>query len=179
MSNKLNIRDITDRPILEAGQPEVVSSAPATPELAPDQAGPDKRITLHFSLSLPDGEEIDSTFGKSPATYVYGDGSLLSGFEALVLGLRPGQSRNQVLSPEQAFGERNEDNVQTYPRYQFPADLSLETGLMLSFADSAGNEQAGVVLSADKQHVKMDFNHPLAGREIRFTVEIVAVEAQN
>lgn len=170
MSERLNIVAIHDEST-EPGQ------ADAATELAADQAGPGKRITLHFALTLTDGSEVESTFSGPPATLVFGDGNLPAGFEACLVGLKTGEQREFRLAPEQAFGEPNPDNVLRYPRYQFPADLPLEEGLMMTFSDSAGNEQAGVVLSMDRQTVEVDFNHPLAGRELLFRVEIIAVEA--
>lgn len=146
-------------------------------ELAADQAGPGKRITLHFALAFPDGNEIDSNFAGRPATLNFGDGNLPAGFEACLVGLRAGEEREFQLPPEAAFGQPNPDNVRSYPHYQFPADLVLEKGLMVSFSDSAGNEQAGVVLSMNKQTVEVDFNHPLAGHELLFRVAILKVEA--
>lgn len=170
MSERLNIVEIHDAST-EPGQ------ADAGMTLAADQAGPGRHITLHFALTLTDGSEVDSNFGGNPARLMFGDGNLPAGFEACLVGLKAGEQREFRLAPEQAFGEPHSDNILRYPRYQFPADLPLEEGLMVTFADSAGNEQAGVVLSMDKQTVEVDFNHPLAGRELLFRVAIVAVEA--
>lgn len=141
--------------------------------------GPGARVTLHFSLALADAsagsEPIDSNFGGDPVTFTVGDGSLLPGFEQALFGLVAGDRREFELPPEQAFGPVNEDNVQRFPVYQFPPDVALSPGLMLEFGDAAGNNQAGVVRSIDKQWVDVDFNHPLAGRTLRFDVHIHAV----
>lgn len=170
MSERLKVVEIHEQ------SPDTGQAGSAT-QPAADQAGPGRRITLYFALTLPDGSEVDSNFGGRPATLVFGDGNLPAGFEACLVGLKSGEQREFRLAPEQAFGEPNPDNVIRYPRYQFPADLPLEEGLMVTFNDSAGNEQAGVVLSMDSQTVEVDFNHPLAGRELLFRVEIIAVEA--
>ncbi|MDY6983738.1 MAG: peptidylprolyl isomerase [Pseudomonadota bacterium] len=141
--------------------------------------GPGKQVTLHFSLALADAakgsEAIDSNFDKEPVSFTIGDGNLLPGFEEALFGLGAGDRREFVLPPEQAFGNVNEDNVQRFPVYQFPPDVALSPGLMLEFGDAAGNNQAGVVRSVDKQYVDVDFNHPLAGRAIRFSVHVHAV----
>ncbi|MGV3591011.1 MAG: FKBP-type peptidyl-prolyl cis-trans isomerase [Gammaproteobacteria bacterium] len=145
--------------------------------------GPGAKVTLHFSLALAsaaDGHEaIDSNFDKAPVTFVVGDGSLLPGFEQALFGLVAGDRREFVLQPEQAFGNVNEDNVQRFPLYQFPPDVALSPGLMLEFGDAAGNNQAGVVRGIDKQWVDVDFNHPLAGRAIRFNVHVHDVSQVN
>ena len=80
-----------------------------------------------------------------------------------------------MIPARNAFGERNSDNIQRYPRYQFPADLLMEKGLMINFADAAGNEQAGIIHGFDADNVDVDFNHPLAGRDILFRVAIKEV----
>lgn len=149
------------------------------PVPAPGAIGPGKQVTLHFALALEHdrsgGEVIDSNFDKAPVTFAVGDGSLLPGFEGVLAGLVAGDRREFTLEPAQAFGEVNEDNVQRFPLYQFPPDLALSPGLMVEFGDAAGNQQAGVVRSIDKQWVEVDFNHPLAGRAIRFSVHVLDV----
>ncbi|HET8707839.1 MAG TPA: peptidylprolyl isomerase [Pseudomonadales bacterium] len=137
--------------------------------------GPDTTITLHFSVSLASGELVDSTREKSPATFSYGDGSLLPGFEEVLVGLKRGDRRSVILPPEKAFGEWNENNVQVMPRAGFASDLPLEPGLILSFADANKAELPGVVKEVREDEVVIDFNHPLAGRELIFEVEIISV----
>ena len=105
-----------------------------------------------------------------------GDGSLLPGFEEAMRGMRAGESLDVVLAPEQAFGQLNEDNVQRFPLYRFPPDMELAKGLMLSFDGKGDYSQTGVVQDFDKHYVTIDFNHPLAGRRLRFRVRLHAVE---
>jgi FKBP-type peptidyl-prolyl cis-trans isomerase SlpA len=142
--------------------------------------GPGARVTLNFSLSLPDGSEVDSNFERSPATFVMGDGSLLPGFEAALMGAAPGDLLELRLSPEQAFGLVNPENVQNFPRQRFAGLLAnttdpVEPGTVLSFADSGGNEIPGVIKQIGELTVVIDFNHPLAGREIIFKAQIHSV----
>lgn len=148
------------------------------PLTAPGVIGPGARVTLHFSLALTNGEIVDSNFHKAPVTFTIGDGSLLPGFEETLFGLVVGARREVMLEPEQAFGAVNEDNVQRFPLYQFPPDLALSPGLMVEFGDAAGNQQAGVVRSIDKQYVDVDFNHPLAGRSILFSVHVHEIQVK-
>ena len=77
-----------------------------------------------------------------------------------------------------AFGQQNPDNLHRLPRTSFPLDLALEQGLMINFTDSAGNEQPGVIKTFDANRVTVDFNHPLAGRDIRFRVKIFSIAEQ-
>lgn len=138
--------------------------------------GPGTQVTLHFSLALLDGELIDSNFEKEPAVFSVGDGSLLPGFEQSLFGLKAGDEQSFTISPEQGFGEHNPNNLQVISRDEFPQDIELEEGLMLSFADAQGGELPGVVAEFDDKEVTVDFNHPLAGREIVFKVHILDVE---
>jgi FKBP-type peptidyl-prolyl cis-trans isomerase SlpA len=128
------------------------------------------RIFLNFSLSLEDGSEVDSNFGGDPVDFVYGDGSLLPGFEYLMLGMTAGQRDLFTVLPENAFGQPNDNNVQTISRGTFDEDTVLEPGLVFSFADAAGGEVPGMLLSFDDEEVQVDFNHPLSGRKILFDV---------
>ncbi len=143
-----------------------------------DEISPGKLITLNFSLALAKNPDaiIDSNFDNDPVSFKFGDGNLLPGFENIILGLKVGDHKTFTVEAEQAFGLRNEDNIQVYPRYQFPADLVLEKGLMINFSDAGGNEQAGVITEFSADEVNVDFNHPLADLDILFTVNIKAVE---
>lgn len=133
-------------------------------------------VTLHFSLTLKDGEIIDSTFNEEPATFTVGDGTLFAGFESSVMGLTAGAKETFTISPEHGFGQHNASNIQTIARDQFGDDIVLEEGLVLSFADAQNTELPGVVTAFDDDNVTVDFNHPLSGKDILFEVEIISVE---
>ncbi|MEM7078153.1 MAG: peptidylprolyl isomerase [Pseudomonadota bacterium] len=136
--------------------------------------GTGMRVTLHFSLLLPNGDEIDSTRNAQPAQFVVGDGNLLPGFEAALFGQRAGYAEQILIPAAQAFGERNDANVQVLDRNRF-ADIDLEPGLIVSFQAPDG-ELPGVVQAVYERTVKVDFNHPLSGQDITFDVSILAVE---
>ena len=137
--------------------------------------GSGKRVTLHFSVILLDGTLIDSTKQKDAATFVVGDGNLLPGFEQSIFGLKAGDKRSVVLEAENAFGPYNDDNIQHMHRSRFSQDTDLEIGMVMSFADKSNGEIPGVVKSLDGDNVVIDFNHPLAGRDLTFEVEIINV----
>jgi len=135
----------------------------------------DSPVTLHFTLKLEDGSTIDSTLERDkPGRFVMGDGTLLRGFEEALLGLKVGDKQSTVVTPEGGFGQMNVNNIQTMKRDDFK-DLELEIGLMLSFADANNNEMPGVVRRITDDIVEIDFNHPLAGKNIIFDVEILAI----
>ena len=138
--------------------------------------GPDKEVTLHFALKLDNGDVVDSTFDKQPATFKVGDGNLLPGFEQAIYGLKAGDKRSLPIAPEQGFGQGNPQNVQVMPRSQFQ-DMELSEGLLVIFNDAANAELPGVVKAFDDSQVTIDFNHPLAGKALSFDVEIIEVKA--
>lgn len=134
------------------------------------------RVTLHFALKFDDGQVIDSTFDKAPATLEIGDESLPENFEAYLMGMKAGERATYEVPPEKAFGQRNPNNIQTFKRSDFSADMVLEPGVVISFADARQSELPGVVERVEGDQVTVDFNHPLAGRTLVFEVEIIDVE---
>ena len=130
------------------------------------------KVTMSFSLGLENGEIIDSNFDTQPATFILGDGNLLPGFEMPLKGLKAGDQGEFVISPENAFGQRNPENMQQLARDNFDQE-SLNIGDVFSFQNGEG-ELPGVVIEIGDDSVKVDFNHPLAGRNIIFKVDIEA-----
>ena len=142
------------------------------------QIAPGSRVTLHFRLALPDGTEAVSTFGEQPATVIIGDGDLTEGLEMAIYGMRAGDRQTLTLNRQQAFGDRDEARIQMVPRHRFPADMTLSKGLVIAFESDTGEEIAGTINDdTDEQGILVDFNHPLAGQDVVFTVEILAVSS--
>lgn len=139
--------------------------------------GQGAEITFNFSLALEDGHIIDSNFESSPARFLLGDGSLLPGFEEVLEGLVAGSEARFLVPPEKAFGQHNPQNVQLIKRSLFDQD-ELQPGLVISFQNGDG-ELPGVVQSLTEEEVMVDFNHPLAGQSIVFTVKIIDVQLQS
>ena len=163
------------RACLNTVREKTMSSIETVNENRPTLIGPGKRVTLHFSVILLDGTVLDSTKQKEPATFVVGDGNLIEGFETSIFGLKAGDKRSVVLDAEQAFGAYNDDNLQRMHRSRFNDDIVLEPGVVVSFADKSKAELPGVVKSIEDDQVIIDFNHPLAGRDLTFEVEIINV----
>ena len=133
-------------------------------------------VTLHFSLALENGHIIDSNFEGNPATFSVGDGNLLPGFESSLLGLEVGDEREFIISPENAFGQHNAQNVQAVDRGNFD-ESELEIGSILSFQNGDG-ELPGVIIALEKNQVMVDFNHPLSGKNIVFQVKILEISPE-
>lgn len=136
------------------------------------------RVTLHFCLSLADGQEIDRTPDGSPATFVVGDGSLPEGFERALFGLEAGATERLEMPPEKAFGLSREENVMLMPVEKFDPGIDLEPGVVVAFSGPDG-DRPGVIRSLQGALVVVDFNHPLAGKCLILEVSILAVEAAN
>jgi len=136
----------------------------------------DKQVVLHFSVSLEAGSVVDTTRGKDPASLIIGDGQLLPGFEKLLMNLKAGDKRSALVPMKDAFGAHRDENVQKIKRRSFAPDIELEKGLVVSFADQAGAELPGMVEDYDEDYVTVDFNHPLAGKDLFFEVEIISVD---
>ena len=137
--------------------------------------GPGKRVTLHFSVLLLDGATVDSTKDRNPATFTVGDGNLLPGFEQSLFGLKAGDKRSILLDAANAFGPHNPDNIQVMRRGLFSRDMQLAPGVVVSFADKSKAELPGVIVAVNDEQVTVDFNHPLAGKDLTFQVEIINV----
>ncbi len=135
--------------------------------------GPGTRVKLRFALKLESGEVVDST-GEDTAVFDVGDGNLLPRFEQAMFGMLPGESSSLLVT--NGFGEHNPENIQRMQKSQFTNDMDLSEGLIVSFADQQKSELPGVVVKVYEEHVEVDFNHPLAGEDLIFQVEIVDVE---
>ena len=135
------------------------------------------KVQLHFSVAIENGVEIDNTRSRDePVSLVIGDCNLLPGFEKALFGLRAGDRRTVSLPPEDAFGEWNPENVQRFDTVKF--EQRPEVGHMIEFEDKAKASLFGVVMSVEDDITEIDFNHPLAGKNITFAVEIFKVTPQ-
>ncbi len=132
------------------------------------------QVELHFSVAIEDGVEIDNTRSREePVSLVIGDGNLLPGFEQALFGLRAGDRRTVHLPAEDAFGPWNPENIQRFDTVKF--EQRPVVGQMIEFEDKAKSSLYGVVRSVNDDMTEIDFNHPLAGKNISFEVEIFKV----
>jgi FKBP-type peptidyl-prolyl cis-trans isomerase SlpA len=136
-------------------------------------------LTLHYRLSAEDGRDIVSTFADNPATLQLGAGQLSPALEARLLGLPEGAKRIFELAPGEAFGPRNPDLVQRVSmatlRQHSSDDANYAVGDLVDFAAPSGGRFAGVLLELGEDDALFDFNHPLAGRPVKFEVNIIGI----
>lgn len=139
--------------------------------------GDNSEVILHFDLKLEDGSAADSTrVNNKPAKMVMGDGSLTKNFEDCLRGLTIGDKKAFKLTADDAFGMPNPDNIYHVDRTKFTADTPVEEGMIIAFAQPDGSELPGVIRSVAGHSVTVDFNHPLAGQDVTFDVEIIDVK---
>ncbi|WP_126445966.1 FKBP-type peptidyl-prolyl cis-trans isomerase [Sulfuricystis multivorans] len=136
----------------------------------------DDLVTLHYRVATADDIEIVSTFGATPATLQLGSGELAPTLEACLDGLPVGERHVFLLEAHQAFGPHNPELMKRIPKAELPnggADIGVLT--LVEFAAPNGQTFAGLVREMDDETALVDFNHPLAGKSIRFEVEVIGV----
>jgi len=129
-----------------------------------------------MNIVLEDGSTADSTKASGkPARLNVGDGTLSPAFEAQLAKLNEGDKHSFTLDAVDAFGESNPDAIHYMDRSRFPADMTLEAGVIVSFAGPGGSEIPGIVRDVADDSITVDLNHPLAGHKITFELDVVKV----
>ena len=135
---------------------------------------PDSLVTLHYRIAMENGQPLISTFEGTPATLQLGAGELLPNLERLLAGIEVGKRELFTLAPEQAFGLHKPDLVERVRREHMP-DEEIEAMTIMEFVAPDGSRYSGLVREIDEASALVDFNHPLAGKTIRFEVEVIGV----
>ena len=136
---------------------------------------PDSFLTLHYRLTTQDGEEVVSTFDLGPATIQLGNGELNENLEACLVGLAPGAHVLFEVPAEAGFGQHNPGLVQRIAISALPVGHELKANTLIEFTSPEGAEFAGFIRELDDTHALMDFNHPLAGKNLHFEVQIIGL----
>ncbi|MBK6791934.1 MAG: peptidylprolyl isomerase [Anaerolineales bacterium] len=131
-------------------------------------------VSMEYKLTV-DGEVLDSSEEAGPLQFLAGYGNIIPGLENEMMGMKIGDSKNVTVQPADGYGEFEEDAFMEVPRTEFPADMELEEGMELHVTDDDGNHQAAYVAEFDDKNVTLDFNHPLAGAVLEFSVKVVAL----
>ncbi len=129
-------------------------------------------IAVNYTGRFEDDTVFDSSEGKQPLRFTVGSGQLIKGFDKAVVGMKKGEKKTITLAPEEAYGPRQEGMIIDIPRAQIPADMKLEVGMRLHLRDPNGNPVPAVVAEITDEVVKMDANHPMAGKTLIFDIEI-------
>ncbi len=138
-------------------------------------AKPNDIVRVHYTGRLADGTVFDTSSGQAPLEFVLGKRQMIAGFEDAVLGLSPGETREAVLPPEQAYGPRQTRLVFEVERSRFPPDLTPELGQRLTVTGNDGHSAVVTVVALGERTVTLDGNHPLAGQALTFTIQLVEI----
>ena len=125
-------------------------------------------VSMEYKLTV-DGEVLDSSDEAGPLQFLAGYGNIIPGLENEMMGMKVGDSKNVTVQPADGYGEFEDDAFMDVPRTEFPADMALEEGMELHVTEAA------YVAEFDDKTVKLDFNHPLAGAVLEFSVKVVAL----
>ena len=138
------------------------------------QAKAGDTVRIHYTGTLKDGTVFDSSEGREPLEFTLGAGEVIPGFDAAVSGMEVGASRTVTIPAAQAYGPRRDDMILAIPRDQVPPHINPEVGEQLQVGQ--GNDQFLVtVAEVTEQEVVLDGNHPLAGEDLTFALELVAI----
>ncbi|GAA4528715.1 peptidylprolyl isomerase [Chelativorans composti] len=132
-------------------------------------------VRVHYRGTLADGTEFDSSRGREPLEFQIGSGQVIPGFERQVEGMSVGETTVVTIPADEAYGPRDERQVQEIPRSALPPELTLEIGTGLTATTRDGREIPLTVIALTDETVTVDGNHPLAGRDLTFELELVEI----
>lgn len=133
-------------------------------------------ITLEYSLTV-DGEVVDSSEENGPIDYIQGHGNIIPGLENALLGMKVGESKKVDVQAKDAYGEYDPEAIEEIPLSDFPDDIPLEVGLELAVDDEETGPTTAVIEEVTKESVTLNYNHPLAGKDLHFDAKIKAIRA--
>ncbi|MEM8530224.1 MAG: peptidylprolyl isomerase [Chloroflexota bacterium] len=133
-------------------------------------------VVVHYTGKHADSTVFDSSQDRDPLTFTLGKGELISGFEQAVLGMEPGESRTTTIPAEQAYGQHEPNLITEVSRDQLPSDLEIAVGQSLQLQHPDGMTIPVSVTEISETSVTLDANHPLAGQDLTFEIQLVAIQ---
>lgn len=136
------------------------------------------KVKVHYHGRLTDGTTFDSSEGRDPLAFEIGSGQVIPGFDEGVTGLSVGEKKTVHIPADQAYGAASEQNIVEFPKTQFPADMlpQLQIGMTLQMGNDQGQAFPVIVKDIKEDTVVLDANHPLAGKDLIFDIELVDIE---
>jgi len=134
-------------------------------------------VKIHFTGKLQDETVIETSKDRDPLEFTIGDGNVIPGLEQGVIGMAAGDKKTIAISPEDAFGQPQEDLVVDMKKSEFPKDVELAAGAYLNIESSDGKEFKAKVVEIKEDTVTLDANHPLAGVTINYDVELIEIRS--
>jgi len=138
----------------------------------PSEVTDDVVVIIDYTLTV-EGQVVDSTEGDEPLQFLQGHQNIIPGLERELSGMKIGDNKQVVVQPTEAYGDIDPENVIEVPRSEFPSEIPLETGIELEVKNADGEVLSAVIADVTPNSVKLDFNHPLAGKQLTFDVTIV------
>jgi len=132
-------------------------------------------VKVHYTGKFKDGKVFDSSEGRDPLQFTIGERQVIAGFEEAVEGMNPGESKSAKIPPEKAYGPRRKEMVVAVNRSQFPPDLEPKVGQRLQLRQADGRMIKVSVTGVSESNVTLDANHPLAGKELTFDIQLVDI----
>ena len=131
-------------------------------------------VSMDYTLRV-DGEVIDTSEGRGPLEFIQGTGNIIPGLERELYGLVIGDNKKVSVAPADAYGELDKEAYIDVPRAEFPSDIPLEKGIEIQVRDQSNQPMYARIDSIGPESIKLNFNHPLAGKTLNFDVAIVAL----
>jgi FKBP-type peptidyl-prolyl cis-trans isomerase SlyD len=128
-------------------------------------------VSMHYTLHV-DGEVVDSSEGKEPLQFIQGMGHIIPGLEHQLYDMKVGEKKDVVVAPKDAYGESDPDAFMDVPRESFPPNVPLTLGTELELRDKSDQPVYARIEEVTDKNVRLNMNHPLAGKELHFLVEI-------
>jgi peptidylprolyl isomerase len=132
-------------------------------------------VSVHYHGKLTDGSTFDSSEGRAPLEFTVGSGQVIKGFDDAVLDMQVGDKKTVNIPVQEAYGERSNDMMMEYPLSEFPADMKPEQGMELHMSDDQGRVFPVTIAEVKEDVVVLDANHPLAGQDLVFEIELVSI----
>ncbi|MGD2130046.1 MAG: peptidylprolyl isomerase [Lysobacterales bacterium] len=139
------------------------------------QAKSGDTVKIHYTGTLEDGTEFDSSSGRDPLEFTLGSGQVITGFDKAVEGMTVGDSKSVNIPPEDAYGPRHDQMIQDIPKTALPEDLEPTEGMALQAKGQDGRVINLTVTSVGDDTITVDGNHPLAGKSLNFDIRLVAI----
>jgi len=135
-------------------------------------------VTVHYKGTLEDGSVFDSSYDRGPISFTTGAGQMIRGFETNILGMNLGQTKKFTIPHTEAYGDHDPTAVQKIRKENFPSDFSFEIGTMVQGTNPAGQPVMARIVEDFDAEVSLDFNHPMAGKDLTFEVELVSIDTE-
>jgi len=132
-------------------------------------------VRVHYHGKLTDGSTFDSSEGRDPLEFTVGTGQVIKGFDDAMVNMAVGEKKTVQIPVDHAYGQRNDDMMMEYPKSEFPADMTPAPGMELHMSDDSGNVFPVVIAEVKEETVLLDANHPLAGEDLTFEIELVSI----